>query len=384
MPNTVLGKVSITPKGNFSLGTPYNRLDLVYSDYTAYLSKTENIGVELTDVSVWMKIVEGMPGKSAYESAVDAGYTGTEEEFIQDLINFEDYADRAERAAANAEQSEQNAKISEENAASSETAAKESEETARSEADRAKAEADRAAGASGFNPDDFATAAQGQKADTALQGIQIDGVEQEKTDGVVNLTTEALGLDDKVSKSEWEESRKAILTEGTGEAYTATVPWIKELTPGAEFIMIPHVASDSTAPTLNVNGLGAKQIRRRHSATSGGFVFGYGNGWLTANAPIRLIYSGLYWITDLTKPESFDISGIMSIEQGGTGANNASSACTNLGAVKKSGDTMTGILYAQSNTSYTTAQVRNIQVSTSDLTAGTSTLASGNLYFVYE
>lgn len=193
-----------------------------------------------------------------------------------------------------------------------------------------------------------------------------------------------LQIDTKVSKSEWEESRKAILTEGTGEAYTATVPWIKELTPGAEFIMIPHVASDSTAPTLNVNGLGAKQIRRRRSATSGGFVFGYDNGWLTANAPIRLIYSGLYWITDLTKPESFDISGIMSIKQGGTGANNASSACTNLGAVKKSGDTMTGILYAQSNTSYTTAQVRNIQVSTSDLTAGTSTLASGNLYFVYE
>lgn len=222
------------------------------------------------------------------------------------------------------------------------------------------------------------------KAEAALQGIQIDGVEQEKTDGVVNLTTEALGLDDKVSKSEWEESRKAILTEGTGEAYTATVPWIKELTPGAEFIMIPHVASDSTAPTLNVNGLGAKQIRRRRSATSGGFVFGYGNGWLTANAPIRLIYSGLYWITDLTKPESCDISGIMSIKQGGTGADNANSACTNLGAVKKSGDTMTGILSAQSNTSYTTAQVRNIQVSTSDLTAGTSTLASGNLYFVYE
>lgn len=77
-------------------------------------------------------------------------------------------------------------------------------------------------------------------------------------------------------------------------------------------------------------------------------------------------------------------TGAVPVANGGTGGTTAATACTNLGAVKKSGDTMTGILYAQSNTSYTTAQVRNIQVSTSDLTAGTSTLASGNLYFVYE
>lgn len=39
---------------------------------------------------------------------------------------------------------------------------------------------------------------------------------------------------------------------------------------------------------------------------------------------------------------------------------------------------------AKSGTDYTTARVRNIQASTTDLTAGTSTLASGDLYFVYE
>lgn len=37
----------------------------------------------------------------------------------------------------------------------------------------------------------------------------------------------------------------------------------------------------------------------------------------------------------------------MEVSQGGTGASSASSACSNLGAVKKTGDTMTGNLYIQ-------------------------------------
>ena len=48
-------------------------------------------------------------------------------------------------------------------------------------------------------------------------------------------------------------------------------------------------------------------------------------------------------------------------------------------ALPKSGGAMTGTL---SNAN--SAQVRNITVSTVDLTAGTSTLKTGDLYFVYE
>ena len=39
----------------------------------------------------------------------------------------------------------------------------------------------------------------------------------------------------------------------------------------------------------------------------------------------------------------------LEVSQGGTGASNAASACGNIGAVKKSGDTMTGNLYIQSS-----------------------------------
>lgn len=48
-------------------------------------------------------------------------------------------------------------------------------------------------------------------------------------------------------------------------------------------------------------------------------------------------------------------------------------------SLPKSGGAMTGTL-----TDPAAAQVRNIQVSTTDLTAGTSTLATGSVYLVYE
>jgi hypothetical protein len=54
------------------------------------------------------------------------------------------------------------------------------------------------------------------------------------------------------------------------------------------------------------------------------------------------------------------------------------------GFLPKSGGTMTGALMAEDNTDYTAAQARNIAASTTDLTAGTSVLASGQIYLVYE
>lgn len=46
--------------------------------------------------------------------------------------------------------------------------------------------------------------------------------------------------------------------------------------------------------------------------------------------------------------------------------------------------TFGGAVVATTGTDYTTARVRNIQASTSDLTAGSSSLANGNIYLVYE
>ena len=117
-----------------------------------------------------------------------------------------------------------------------------------------------------------------------------------------------------------------------GVAYTATVPGIYSLTSGASFIMIPGRVSASTQPTLNVNGLGAKPIRRRLSNLSTAAQAGYTNTWLAVNLPFRVVYDGTQWIVEgLEKPASVDLYGAVPVENGGTGATTAEEALANLG-----------------------------------------------------
>lgn len=95
-----------------------------------------------------------------------------------------------------------------------------------------------------------------------------------------------------------------------GVAYTATVPGIIALTSGVSFIMIPGKASASTTPTLNVNGLGAKNIKRRLSNLATGVQAGYSASWLAANMPFRVIYDGTQWIVEgQAKPAGADVYG---------------------------------------------------------------------------
>lgn len=146
-----------------------------------------------------------------------------------------------------------------------------------------------------------------------------------------------------------------------GVAYTATVPSITALTAGVSFIMVPGVVSASTAPTLNVNGLGAKTIRRRLSSLATSVQAGYTATWLAANSPFRVVYDGTQWIVEgQNKPVAADLYGTLAVGKGGTGATTAEEARTNLGAAPM----------------YT--------YGTDDLTAGTTALTTGTLHFVYE
>lgn len=133
------------------------------------------------------------------------------------------------------------------------------------------------------------------------------------------------------------ESDIGITTAGTGSAYTATVPGITALTSGVSFVMVPHVVSASTTPTLNVNSLGAKNIKRRLSSISTSVQSGYSNTWLAKGTPFRVTYDGTQWTVEgLTKPAVADLYGTLSIEKGGTGATTATGALTNLGGVPTS------------------------------------------------
>lgn len=106
---------------------------------------------------------------------------------------------------------------------------------------------------------------------------------------------------------------KGVITEGTGAAYTATVSGITALTAGVQFIMVPHTVSTSTTPTLNVNGLGAKGIRRRLSNLSTSVQAGYSASWLGSGKAYTLTYDSSYWIVEgMSKPAVADLYGTSS------------------------------------------------------------------------
>ena len=62
----------------------------------------------------------------------------------------------------------------------------------------------------------------------------------------------------------------------------------------------------------------------------------------------------------------------------------ADSSHTQAASTITSGTFPTTYIYAKTGTDYTTGRIRNIKASSSDLTAGTSTLNSGDIYLVYE
>lgn len=90
---------------------------------------------------------------------------------------------------------------------------------------------------------------------------------------------------------------KQTVTSGSGSAYTATVSGLS-LVAGDSFVMVPHTASTTTAPTLNVNGLGAKNIRMRLSSNTSSTIQLIRSDFLVANKPVRVVYDGTYWVLD--------------------------------------------------------------------------------------
>lgn len=122
------------------------------------------------------------------------------------------------------------------------------------------------------------------------------------------IETMQAAIDSKPSAADAVYTATAESTDGV--AYTATVSGIDSLTVGASFIMIPNKASTSKAPTLNVNGLGAKPIRRRLSSLTTSLQQGYSTNWIALNKPFTVVYDGTAWVIEgLTKTDGADVYG---------------------------------------------------------------------------
>lgn len=117
-----------------------------------------------------------------------------------------------------------------------------------------------------------------------------------------------------------------------GVAYTVNVPGVTALYAGLRITIQINKTSTSTSPTLNVNGLGAKAIRQPLTTNSFSSTTASSASWLNKASPITLEYNGSLWRTDFFRPSATTLYGKTAIANGGTGADNAADALTNLGA----------------------------------------------------
>ena len=142
--------------------------------------------------------------------------------------------------------------------------------------------------------------------ETAIPTVD-NALSDTSTNPVQNKVVKA-AIDSKPSAADAVYTATAASTDGV--AYTATVSGIDSLTVGASFIMIPNKASTSKAPTLNVNGLGAKPIRRRLSSLTTSLQQGYSTNWIALNKPFTVVYDGTAWVIEgLTKTDGADVYG---------------------------------------------------------------------------
>lgn len=123
-----------------------------------------------------------------------------------------------------------------------------------------------------------------------------------------------------------------VTTEGDGAYYQASVPGMDELKAGMTFIMIPHETSNTTMPTLDVNGIGPIPLRQQLSTNFGATTAGAIPTWVTRGKPALVTYDGDLWKVNIARTPGAYLYGTVPVEKGGTGGETPEEARENLGA----------------------------------------------------
>lgn len=106
-------------------------------------------------------------------------------------------------------------------------------------------------------------------------------------------------------------------TSTDGVNYTATVPGISALTIGQTLTLVPNMTSTSTAAKLDLNGLGAKQMRLALASYTSSTMAPANAGFFAANRPVQLTYNGTFWVTNIVRPYASDLYGTVPVANGG-------------------------------------------------------------------
>ena len=109
---------------------------------------------------------------------------------------------------------------------------------------------------------------------------------------VIELRTESISAG-RITDTQSRQMINTITTEGTGEAYTATLPGLTEYYKGLTVLVCPHTASTAKMFTLDINGLGPRQVRQIDSSGGGVVIAPTNVGWFSKAQVHLLVYNGL-------------------------------------------------------------------------------------------
>lgn len=117
-------------------------------------------------------------------------------------------------------------------------------------------------------------------------------------------------------------------TSTDGVNFTATVDGVTELYDGLTIRILPSINSKSTAPYLNVNGLGNIRIAMMSTFNNAAIVPATIDTWLSAMRPVAVTFHQMrssstgavvtqYWIVDWRRPSASGLYGEVPVQNGG-------------------------------------------------------------------
>ena len=124
-------------------------------------------------------------------------------------------------------------------------------------------------------------------------------------------------------------------TSEDGVYYVANIEGIPKPYVGMTITIIPNKTSTDSTVSLNLNNDGAHVIHMPNATGSSEDDWkAPPEGWIREGYPLRLMFTGSVWKTDVQHLEFVDIYGTVPVSKGGTGATSAAAARTNLQVAK--------------------------------------------------